>query len=116
MRPIFLCLFISLIVPLANCGGTSSDNPPNIQGFYQCKAGCSSVCLFPTFVEVQQDGDEILVLADFGTARGNINNNGDFNFSTTDLTCEGEVFNQQLVANCSVDGTQCQEVAYLRVE
>lgn len=116
MRSKFLGPVVCLIVLFVGCGGAGSDNPPSISGFYQCNSGCTSICQFPDFIQVQQDGDEILVLSDLGTAQGTINNDGDFNFDTLDLRCEGNLFNQQLVANCSSAGTRCQEVAYQRAE
>lgn len=107
-----LTIIALALLGLAACGGASSDNPPDIAGFWSCNAGCNSICQFPGTVTVQQNGDEILVLSSAGTAEGNINNAGDFDFSTLDMKCEGNIFNGLLVADCSVSGTSCQQVTY----
>ena len=115
-----------LLVWLASCGGTASDNPPDISGIYDCTMNCSGLCTFLDGLEIEQDGDRIFGQTPFEDMiytefEGSINNDGEFSvrgrgISGSEYSCDGRVSSPILTATCEYDdaGFECQTVVYER--
>src|SRR3989304_2367946 len=94
-------LFLTGMILWIGCGGGASDNPPDIEGLYDCVSGCFGDCEFSSGVEVQQTGDQILV---DGTSTGDVDNDGNFSFSDGATSCVGQFADNTAEADCVIDG------------
>lgn len=110
-------IFILIVLFFCACGGTSTDNPPNVAGTYVLTdTDCPG--LFDPTVVVVQDGTNIIIQATttgFGDVSGTIDNNGNFTVSNNeDLSCDGQFVSGVAIADCTIDGVDCQ-ITYTRI-
>lgn len=99
---------------MANCGGSvGSDSPPDVEGIYLCTDGCTGTCIFDDELEINQSGDDIIIISDsFEDLSGTINNDGEISALNDIVSCEGQVVDDTAIADCTVDGTDCQQVTF----
>lgn len=119
-------LFASLTVILigsafvwgtSGCGGTASDDPPDVTGTYDLTSTTCPDGAFDTVITVSQSGANIVLEgthAGYIDATGTINNNGDFEVSNVNGTCDGRFSGGVGTATCTSDeGDDC-DITYTR--
>lgn len=97
---------------VGGCGSVGSDNPPDVEGLYDQTATDCPAGLFDTTINVVQTGDDITLEgtnAGFIDAVGTINNNGDFEVSNVNGTCEGDINETTGVATATCTSTTGDE-------
>lgn len=93
------------------CGGSDSSNPPNVAGTYNLT---NTDCLgaFDAQIVVTQSGDDIVIQATnpvfFNDVQGTINDDGDFEVSNTDFSCDGQFIGGVANGTCTNGDFTCQ--------
>ena len=103
---------IALLI-LSSCGGPGNDNPPDVNGFYVCGSGCTGVCSFSDSQFVTQTGSTIIVLDDFDSCPGKVDNDGTISLDCDGYSCDGVFAGGVITMECSHDNITCQTVAYV---
>lgn len=117
MRYLFVAINI-MVISLTAWGvggcGAASDNPPDVEGSYSCISGCDDICTFSDSATVTQTGSSIVVVSDFDTCTGDVNNNGDGSLDCENGSCDVSFAGGTAALDCSAEGTNCQRVTYAR--
>jgi hypothetical protein len=99
---------------LTACSSGGGDDAPNIAGDYLCTAGCIGACDFAPDLSITQDGNQIILETDTESFTGNVNSDGEINYSSDRGNCEGLLVQGTAVIECEFDDVDCQQVTYKR--
>lgn len=109
----FLAAAFSLAA-LAACSSGGNDIP-NVAGTYLCTSGCTGEnCEFDAEISIVQDEGSIILEADSNNFVGTIDDNGEFDITQDDGSCQGQFVQGTGVFNCELAGEDCQQATYKR--